>query len=536
MPKRPDHGRRLPRYVPYLTLLLVSLLGLGLPAGDAAALAAGRQEAPPTTGPGPTGTTGPSTTGPTPPSSSAPPTTLPPSTTAPTTTTGSGPVEPVLTALEGVTPDVVVESTAAAGTTTESATSILATADDAPTSVQVANEPGGGVEVAGAGAETGIELPAARGVTPQRPSGNVAVFAAPDPAQADIAVQPTDTGARVMVIIRSAQEPMEYRFPVRVPRGGRLEPIADPQSGARNHGAAPNRTGYVILDRHGSGVGSVAAPWAQAAGGAAVDTWYTVEPDGTTVVQHVNHLGQPYPVVADPLLSIGCAWSSCAVLFSRSVTRQLSLPALLGSAAFVQAAGKLCVVLPHPAAKFVCGLMVVLAEHIIFGQLRNALQKAEAANSCLRVTFNLLRLTRFDADGTRACDSGAAAGGDVQPVRPGSQQFVSNSSATFTEVGDALFWIPNTQQLGLLTGDLDNPWRQVRPINASRVRRYHDLPVEGTLFQEVSNSQVYYVAAGHCWRVSAEAFSRHGFEHRDIKKVPDLGLRQCPVAGDLPIR
>ena len=212
------------------------------------------------------------------------------------------------------------------------------------------------------------------------------------------------------------------------------------------------------------------------------------------------------------------------------------MAALVGSVAFVQAVGQICAALIHPAAKFACSLMVVLADQAIFGQLQKALEAAKAANACLRVTFSLLRLTRFDHDATAACASGAEARGQVRPVRPGSQRFVSNNRATFTEVGDALFWIPDTRQLGLLTGDVDNPWRQVRPISPGRVRRYHDLPVEGTLFQEVSNSQVYYVGAGHCWRVTAEAFARRRFEHRDIRKVPDLGLRQCPVAGDLPTR
>ena len=533
MPTRPYHGRRLPRYLPCLTFLLVFLLG-AIPTGEAAALAAG-QEAPTTTGPQPTETTEfpPDSTSP---SSSASPNTPPPSTTAPPTTTGAGPVEPVVTALQKVTPGVMVESTAAAGTTTGNDTSILATADEAPTNVRVANKPGGSVEIAGAGAETGVELAAAQGVTPQRPAGNVAVFAAPHPDQSDVAVQPTDTGARVMVIIRSAQEPTEYRFQVRVPRGGRLEAIPDPQSGARNTGPAPNHSGYVILDRHGEGIGSIAAPWAQAADRSLVNTWYTIDPDGSTVVQHVDHLNHQYPVVADPLLSIGCAWSTCAVLLSRSVTRQLPLAALVGSAAFGQAVGKLCAALTHPAAMFACTLMVVVADQIIFGQLQKALEAAKAANACLRVSFSLLRLVRFDHDATAACASGAEARGNVQPVRRGSQRFVSNNQAAFTEVGDALFWIPDTDQLIRLTGDLDKPWRQVRPISTNRVRRYHDLPVEGTLFQEVSNSQVYYVAAGHCWRVSAEAFTRRGFDHQEIKKVPDLGARQCPVAGDLPTR
>jgi hypothetical protein len=111
---------------------------------------------------------------------------------------------------------------------------------------------------------------------------------------------------------------------------------------------------------------------------------------------------------------------------------------------------------------------------------------------------------------------------------------VSNRHATFTVVGGALFWIPNTEQLGLLTGDHDNPWRTVKRISTTRASRYRDLPANHTLLQEVSNSRVYYVAAGHCWYVNADQFHQLGFKPQDVKKVSDGGLRQCPYAGDLP--
>jgi hypothetical protein len=104
---------------------------------------------------------------------------------------------------------------------------------------------------------------------------------------------------------------------------------------------------------------------------------------------------------------------------------------------------------------------------------------------------------------------------------------------TFTAVGGALFWIPNRDQLSLLVGGGDL-WQRVRRISTSQVRRYRDVPVDGTLFQEVSNSRAYYVSAGHCWYVSAEQFVRRGFKPQKIRKVPDGGLRQCPYAGDLP--
>jgi len=110
---------------------------------------------------------------------------------------------------------------------------------------------------------------------------------------------------------------------------------------------------------------------------------------------------------------------------------------------------------------------------------------------------------------------------------------VNSQLVTFTVVGGALFWIPNRDQLRLLVGG-DDPWQRVQRISTSQVRRYRDMPVDGTLFQEVSNSRAYYVSAGHCWYVSAEQFRRRGFKSEKIRKVPDGGLRQCPYAGDLP--
>jgi hypothetical protein len=554
---RPDRGG-LPRYVSYLTLLLVPVLGLGMVSmGDPAAAVAWRQEAPQTTGPGGVETTEPTTTE----STTTEPTTTEPTTTESTSTTATcitaptdtaatvacpsttvgEPVESVIDALQEVTPGVVVESKAAAGTTVEDAASILATTGDAPTSVQVAREPGGNVAVAGAGAGMGVGLPAAQGIRPQRPIGNVAVFAAPDPTQADVAVQPRDTGARVMVIIRSPGEPQTYVFPVQKPPGGKLVPIAPDESSAQNTQEERNTTGYVILDRHGRGVGSIAAPWALDKEPKAVPTWFTLELGGDAIVQHIAHTGAQYPVVADPLLSVGCGWSGgCAVWFSRSVTRHLTLLALVGAIGFRELAGKVCAALLHPVARFVCATFVAVVDLVFFGKLQAALEDASADHSCLRVTFRLLRLTRFAADDSPACDKGAETGRQVQPVRVkpvkrGSQPFITNESATFTEVGGALFWIPNTEQLALLTGERDNPWRQVKRISARQLRRYRDLPANGTLFQEVSNSRAYYVAAGHCWHVTAEQFKRR-FRSKTIWKVPDGGLHQCPYAGDLPTR
>jgi hypothetical protein len=537
---RPDRGMRLLRRVSYLALLLASLLALVLlPIGRSAVPAAWGQEAPETTSPDSTETTAPGTTGSTSTAiSTAEPCVATTTETGatepcpPSTTVGS-PVEEARVDLQTTAPQVVVDAAAAAGTTTENATSILSTTDAAPTDVEVAKQPGGDVEVSGAGVEVDVGLPTPQEATPAR-VGNLAVFAPPEPDQAAVAVQPRDTGAKVLVVIRSATDPQTYRFPVKVPAGGRLVPMAGGKNGLENTLEERNTTGFVILDRDGEGVGSIAAPWAQDSTGQPVPTWYTQEPGA--IVQSVAHIGAHYPVVADPLLSVGCAWATCAVWFSASVTRTLARFTVAGRVGFALAAEGLCLALAHPVAKLVCEQLVGAFGDALIG----GLQDARDQGACLRVSFTpLVSLSnlspmRFAADSSTACDRGADLGRRVAGIRPGSQAFVTNRRVTFTAVGGALFWIPDTEQLGLLTGGQGNPWGQVRQISTSQVRRYRDLPADGTLFQEVSNSQVYWVSAGHCWSVTAEQFVRRGFETNNIKKIPDGGLRQCPFAGALP--
>src|SRR6266540_4105372 len=185
----------------------------------------------------------------------------------------------------------------------------------------------------------------------------------------------------------------------------------------------------------------------------------------------------------------------------------------------------------EPIAIAVCGELATVRSQALV----NTLKDARGKRACLRVTFTPLGSpVRFAADNSKTCGRGAEAGGDREPpVPPGSQSFVNSQLVTFTVVGGALFWIPNRDQLRLLVGG-DDPWQRVQRISTSQVRRYRDMPVDGTLFQEVSNSRAYYVSAGHCWYVSAEQFRRRGFKSEKIRKVPDGGLRQCPYAGDLP--
>ena len=278
---------------------MASVLGLGLVQISENTAAAWAQEAPQTTSPDSTETTTPQTTAPETTESTS--TAISTTTLCTTTTTGTGTTEPCLPStttedvvdaaiddLAAITPEVVVDTETTGGTTEPNATSILATTGDAPTNVAVANQPEGDVTVTGIGTAMDVGLPTVQGARPER-AGNVALFAAPNPDQVAIAVQPRETGARLMVIIRSPDDPQTYRFPVKIPAGGRLEPMAGGKPGDQNTPEGRNTTGYVVLDRHNQGVGSIAAPWEQDSEGQPVPTWYIRERDA--VVQHVAHIG-----------------------------------------------------------------------------------------------------------------------------------------------------------------------------------------------------------------------------------------------------
>src|SRR5699024_10756043 len=72
-----------------------------------------------------------------------------------------------------------------------------------------------------------------------------------------------------------------------VPDGGRT--VVDEDGSAR------------VVDGDGNTVTRITAPWAYDALGRPVDTWYTVSPDGTELVQHIEpDPDAVYPILADP--------------------------------------------------------------------------------------------------------------------------------------------------------------------------------------------------------------------------------------------
>ncbi|WP_133962536.1 hypothetical protein [Rathayibacter sp. PhB151] len=122
------------------------------------------------------------------------------------------------------------------------------------------------------------------------------------------------------VVVKGAAAPEEYRFAVTA-------------AGADAHLELTSSGGITVSDSLGNVVNTIAEPWAVDADGAPVDTWYEI--DGAVVVQHVQHAGATYPVVADP--SLECDAAFCTLLYSRAETQRIasesSFPVAVATAA-----------------------------------------------------------------------------------------------------------------------------------------------------------------------------------------------------------
>jgi hypothetical protein len=202
-------------------------------------------------------------------------------------------------------------------TTTPDPGAVLTTQGD-DTTVDVPRAPAADVTLDGPSIpQIAVGLPTGQATQPAvLANQGVAVYQHTAP-QTSIAVQPVGLGqVRVMEVIGGPRAPRRFRFPLQVPVGGGIRRVS------------PTEERYVILDANGDGVASISAPWSKDRDGNWVPTRYRL--DGQTLVQEVDHSGA-YPVVADPLISLGCAWIQCSVYLSRSATRALKTAMHLGS-------------------------------------------------------------------------------------------------------------------------------------------------------------------------------------------------------------
>ena len=124
-----------------------------------------------------------------------------------------------------------------------------------------------------------------------------------------IAAQSTDSGdLRILIAIDGPTAPTSYAFPIALPEGGGVEPQSD------------GSIEFVGAD--GITFAFVKPAWAKDANGSSVATSFEVI--GNTIVQHVQHVGAAYPVVADPAFQGDCGYITCTVRLDRAQTRNAS--------------------------------------------------------------------------------------------------------------------------------------------------------------------------------------------------------------------
>lgn len=105
------------------------------------------------------------------------------------------------------------------------------------------------------------------------------------------------------VVIHDQDAPEDYTFTIT--GGGEPANLETAEDGT-----------VLVKDAGGAVLNALQAPWAIDASGRALPTSYTV--DGAVVIQHVEHKGADYPVVADPRLACDVLW--CTLELTRTET------------------------------------------------------------------------------------------------------------------------------------------------------------------------------------------------------------------------
>lgn len=93
------------------------------------------------------------------------------------------------------------------------------------------------------------------------------------------------SAVRAIITIRDSKAPRRYAFPLELPEGASLVKQRD--------------GGVQVRDTDGGALGIVTKPWAVDAAGKDLPTRYIVR--GNKLIQHVDHRGATYPVLADPV-------------------------------------------------------------------------------------------------------------------------------------------------------------------------------------------------------------------------------------------
>lgn len=240
-------------------------------------------------------------------------------------------------------------------------------ANAGPTGVDIPHDPAQPVTVTATdGRRVGIGLPASVRAGRARQTGTGTVVYPDTRAGSDVVVQALDDGSvRAMVVIADRAAALDYRFPMDLPAGTRLEPAAD--------GAG----GIEVTD--GEHVYATVAPaWAVDAKGTPVPTSYRIE--GDTLIQRVQHrAGLTYPVVADPSVSLG--WF-IYVRWSKSEIKMF--PDWVLQAGSGTLAAYMCPKIPNAVAKAACGAVAA----VYVGSVVGTIKDAKKANQCVEMRYN----------------------------------------------------------------------------------------------------------------------------------------------------
>ncbi len=208
----------------------------------------------------------------------------------------------------------------------------------------------------------------------------------------DFVARPTRRGGQILVVVRDADAPTSYRFPIRAKAGS--EAVVQPDGSVA---ITSTVNGVTVPDA------VIAAPWARDAAGRSVRTWFEV--DGTTLVQHVEHHGAKYPVVADPDTH-DCGWVTCSYYIGRARTRSIANSvaryANASNAAIAGAFALACAPIGGIGA-VVCGVIGAIAGGFAIDQF----MEARRTGKCIRIRYirGTTQVTGIYVDGGGHCKS-----------------------------------------------------------------------------------------------------------------------------------
>jgi hypothetical protein len=230
--------------------------------------------------------------------------------------------------------------------------------------VELPADPAESLVLNGAAGEVGVDLPVVAGLGDGVVDESGAVVYESDTSPVSLAAQATeDGGMQVLIVIDGPDAPTEYRFDMTVPNGASLVPMGD--------------GGAVVIGADGAPLVQVAPPWAHDANGTRLDTSYRF--DGSTLIQHVDHVGATFPVVADPKLSYG--WSIYLKYSKKEVKDFKSQAPIYGAAALL---GWACAALPAKPLIGVCLVSVA----IVSAAIVDTFNKAADENKCVELKFS----------------------------------------------------------------------------------------------------------------------------------------------------